>query len=145
MIEVLLIKNDVRSYDTAALVTVRNTFLGCDVFDIELLTAVHAVVPEYGAVKLDNTLTSRLLMEIIDILGNYRLELTLSLKSYKGFVSLIRLGIRIYKLTLVEIIEDLGMLHKEVMGNDIDGAVLRSALGIIDTGAASEIRDSAFR
>ena len=145
MLKVLLIKDYIGTYYAAALVTVRHAFLGNHVFCIELLTTVHAIVPEYGTVKLDNALTSRLLMEIIDILGNYRLELTLSLKSYKGFVSLIRLGIRIYQLTLVEIIEDLGMLHKEVMGNDIDGAVLRSALGIVDTGAASEVRNAAFR
>ncbi len=123
----------------------RNAFLGNNIFGIELLTAVHAVIPEHGAVKFDNTLASCFLMEIIDVLGNDSLELPLSLEPDKSLVSLIRLGIRIYQLTLIEIVEDIGMLHKEVMGNDINGTVLGAALGIIDAGAASEVRNAAFR
>ena len=47
VIEVLFIKNDVRPYDSAALFTVGNAFLGNDVFEVIFLAAVHAVVSKY--------------------------------------------------------------------------------------------------
>ena len=144
MLQILFIKNDIRSYDTAALVTVRNAFLGCNVFYIELLTAVHAVVSVYGTMELDNALAAGFLVKIIDILSDDSLELTLSLKSYESLVSLIRPCIRIDELTLIKIIEIFRMLHEEIVCDDIYWSVFGTALSIIDSGTASEIRDSAL-
>ena len=144
MLKILFIKDDIRPYDTAASVAVRYAFLCSNIFNIELLAAVHAVIPEYRTVKLDNTLASGLLMEIIDVLCDYRLELTLSLESYKSLMSLVGSGIRIDKLTLVKVIEIFRMLYKEVVGNDVDRSVLCAALCVIDTGTASEVRNAAL-
>ena len=145
MLKILFIKDDVRSYDTAASVTMRNAFLSCNILDIELLTAIHAVVPENGTVKLDNALASCLLMEVVDILCDYSLKLALSLKSDESLVSLVRSCIRIYELTLIEVIEIFRMFDEKVMSNDIDRSVLGTALSVIDTCSASEIRDATFR
>ena len=83
-------------------------------------------------------------MEIVDILCDYSLKLALSLKPYKCLMSLVRSCIGIDKLTLIEIIEIFRMFNKEIMGDDIDRSVLSAALGIIDTRAASEVRNTAL-
>ena len=144
MIEVLLIKNDVRSYDPSALLAMRNAFLGDDIFKIVFLTAIHAVVSEYGTVQLDNALAACFLVEIINVLRDYRLELALSLEPYQSLVSLIRPCIGIDELTLIEIEKVFRMLHEEVVGDDVDRSVFNSAVRIVDTRTGPEIRDSAL-
>ena len=84
-------------------------------------------------------------MKIIDILGNDRFKLTLSLKSYKSLMSLVGSCVRINKLTLVKVIEIFRMLNKEIMGNDVNRSVFCTALGIVDAGTASEIRNTTLR
>ena len=90
--------------------------------------------------KFNNTLAPCLLMKVIDILGNNRLELALFLKSDKCLVSFIRFGIRIYQFALVEIIE-IFCVRQKIMCNDVYRTIFRTALSIIDTRSASEIRE----
>ena len=59
-------------------------------------------------------------------------------------MSLIGSCIRIDELTLIKIIEILRMLHEEIMCDDVYRSVFGTALSIIDSGTASEIRDSAL-
>ena len=144
MLKIFFVKNYVRPYDATASVTMWNAFLSRDIFDIELFTAIHAVVSEHRSVKLDNTLASCLLVEIIDILCDYCLKLALSLKSYESLVSLVRSCIRIDKLTLVKIEKVFRMLHEEIVSNDVYRSVLSTAFRIIDTGTASEVGNAAL-
>ena len=144
MFKIFFVKNDVRSYDAAASVTVRNAFLSRDIFDIELLSAIHAVVSEYRTVKLDNALASCLLVEIVNVLCDYRLKLALSLKSYKSLVCLVRSCIRIDKLTLVKIEKVFRMLHEEIVSDDVNRSVLSTTFSIVDTGTASEVGNAAL-
>ena len=92
--------------------------------------------------KLDNALTAGLLVKVVNILCDDSLKLALSLKSYESLVSLIRPCVRIDKLTLVEIIEIFRMLHEKVVSNDVDRSVFGAALRVVDTGSASEVRNS---
>ena len=115
MVKVLLIKRNARAYDTAASVTMRNSLMIQNVIKSELLTAVHAVISEYGTVKFNGTLGPCILVKLINILRNDSKKLALSLKSYESLMRLIRLSIRIQKLPSVEVVKLLRVLDKERM------------------------------
>ena len=144
MFEILFIKDDIRANDAAALIALGDSLLRRDILDIKLLAAIHAIIAEYGTVKFYYALTAGFLMQIIDILCDYRLELTLLLKPDKSLVSLIRLGIGIDELTLIKIKEDIRILYEEIMGNDVYRSVGNAGILIIDSRAGTEIRDTAL-
>ena len=145
MLQILLIKRNGRSYDTAALRAARDSVTLENIVEFILLAAIHAIVPVYGTVKFYRILGTRHLMQTVDILGYYRLKLTLTLKPGEGLMSLVRLSFRIAELFLVKIEELFGMFDEERMRYDINGPVIKARLLIEDTGTAPEIRYAALR
>ena len=108
------------------------------------MTSVVREVAEYGTVKLYSLLGTCVLMELIDILSDYRRELTSLLKSNESLMCLIGLSIGIEELSSVKVIELFGMLSEERMRDDIYGTILKATLLIIDTVSGPEIGDTAF-
>ena len=60
-------------------------------------------------------------------------------------MSLIGLSIGIEELSPVKVVELIGVFSKERMRDDINSAIRKTALLIIDTVTASEIGNTAFR
>ena len=84
MLQMLLVKHHIRTYNTSALRTVRYALALQNKIESILLTAVQAVIAEYRSMQFDRRRTACHLMQIIDILGNGRLQLTLFLQTDKG-------------------------------------------------------------
>lgn len=144
MLKVFLVENNIGTDYAAAFIASGDAFLGSYVFDVELLTAVHAVIAENRTVKFDHALAACFLMKIINILCDNRFKLALLLKPYEGLVGLVGLCIGIYELTLVKIEKDIRIFHEEIMSDYIYRPVSNAGVLIIDTGTAAEIGDAAL-